>query len=293
MYELIQVLNNTYYINCPAKIGLYLDVDKGVYLIDSGNDKEAGRKVRQILDKNGWTLRAILCTHSHADHIGGCKYLQAQTGCKVYAPGIERDFTRHTLLEPALLYGGFPPKALRHKFLMAQESDADELASAELPEGFEIIPLPGHCFEMVGFRTPDNVVFLADCLSSRATLEKYRIGFIYDVQAYLDTLEEVKSLSGAFFVPAHAEACEDVSELAQYNIDTVNEIAGRIKSICTQPVNFEALLKRLFDEYALEMSFEQYALVGSTVKSYLAWLMDKGQLKAKCESNLLLWEAAE
>ena len=293
MYELIQVLNNTYYINCPAKIGLYLDVDKDVYLIDSGNDKEAGRKVRQILDKNGWTLRAILCTHSHADHIGGCKYLKAQTGCKVYAPGVERDFTRHTLLEPALLYGGFPPKALRHKFLMAQESDADELASAELPEGFEIIPLPGHCFEMVGFRTPDNVVFLADCLSSRATLEKYRIGFIYDVQAYLDTLEEVKSLSGAFFVPAHAEACEDVSELAQYNIDTVNEIAGRIKSICTQPVNFEALLKRLFDEYALELSFEQYALVGSTVKSYLAWLMDKGQLKAKCESNLLLWEAAE
>lgn len=293
MYELIQVLNNTYYINCPAKIGLYLDVDKGVYLIDSGNDKEAGRKVRQILDKNGWTLRAILCTHSHADHIGGCKYLQAQTGCKVYSPGVERDFTRHTLLEPALLYGGFPPKALRHKFLMAQESDADELASAELPEGFEIIPLPGHCFEMVGFRTPDNVVFLADCLSSRATLEKYRIGFIYDVQAYLDTLEKVKSLSGAFFVPAHAEACEDVSELAQYNIDTVNEIAGRIKSICTQPVNFEALLQRLFDEYALELSFEQYALVGSTVKSYLAWLMDKGQLKATCENNMLLWEAAE
>ena len=153
--------------------------------------------------------------------------------------------------------------------------------------------MPRHCFEMVGFRTPDDVVFLADCLSSRATLEKYRIGFIYDVQAYLDTLEKVKSLSGAFFVPAHAEACEDVSELAQYNIDTVNEIAGRIKSICTQPVNFEALLKRLFDEYALELSFEQYALVGSTVKSYLAWLMDKWQLKAKCKNNMLLWETAE
>ena len=293
MYELIQVLNNTYYVNCPAKIGLYLDRDKGVYLIDSGNDKEAGRKVRQILDKNGWALRAILCTHSHADHIGGCKYLQAQTGCKVYAPGIERDFTRHTLLEPALLYGGFPPKALRHKFLMAQESDADELASAELPEGFEIIPLPGHCFEMVGFRTPDNVVFLADCLSSRATLEKYRIGFIYDVQAYIDTLEKVKELEASCFVPAHAAVCEDVREIAQYNIDTVREIADRIVSVCSEPQSFEIILKRLFDEYSLELSLEQYALVGSTVRSYLAYLLDKGRLCVKCENNMLLWEAAD
>ncbi len=170
MYELIQVSNNSYYVNCPAKIGIYRCEDNGVYLIDSGNDKEAGRKVRQILDKNGWTLRAILVTHSNADHIGGCKYLQAQTGCAIYAPGIECDFTRHTLLEPSFLYGGYPPKALRHKFLMAQSADARELTAQTLPEGFELIPLPGHFFDMVGFRTPDNVVFLADCLSSLDSL---------------------------------------------------------------------------------------------------------------------------
>ena len=293
MYELIQVANNSYYVNCPAKIGLYLCGDKDVYLIDSGNDKEAGRKVRQILDKNGWTLRAIFCTHSHADHIGGCKYLQAQTGCKVYAAGIECDFTRHTLLEPSFLYGGNPPKALRHKFLMAQECDAHELTPDVLPEGFELIPLPGHCFDMLGFRTPDNVVFLADCLSSRETLEKYRVGFICDVQAYIDTLERVKELEAAAFVPAHAAVCEDVRELAQYNIDTVREIEGRIVSICAEPHNFEAILKRLFDEYSLALSFEQYALVGSTLRSYLAYLLDKGTLSVRCEDNMLLWEAVK
>ena len=293
MYELVQVANNTYYVNCPAKIGLYRCEDNGVYLIDSGNDKEAGRKVRQILDKNGWTLRAILCTHSHADHIGGCKYLQAQTGCTVYAPGIECDFTRHTLLEPSFLYGGNPPKALRHKFLMAQSADARELTPDVLPEGFELIELPGHCFDMVGFRTPDDIVFLADCLSSRETLEKYRVGFICDVQAYIGSLERVMELGAAAFVPAHAEVCGDIRELAQYNIDTVREIERRIVSICAEPHNFEAILKRLFDEYSLAMSFEQYALVGSTLRSYLAYLLDKGDLSVKCEDNMLLWEAVK
>ena len=157
MYELTQVAGNSYYIQSPAKIGLVRLNDTDVCLIDSGNDKEAGRKVRQILDANGWHLTAIYNTHSNADHIGGNQYLQNQTGCKVYAPGIECDFTRHPVLEPSFLYGGYPPKELQHKFLMAKPSDAQELTPACLPEGVEWLSLPGHFFDMVGFRTPDDV----------------------------------------------------------------------------------------------------------------------------------------
>ena len=69
MYELVQVSERCYYIQSPAKIGLVKLGDTEVCLIDSGNDKEAGRKVRQILDKNGWKLTAIYNTHSNADHI--------------------------------------------------------------------------------------------------------------------------------------------------------------------------------------------------------------------------------
>ena len=144
MYELIQISEHNYYIQSPAKIGLVKLNETEVCLIDSGNDKEAGRKVRQILDANGWRLRTIYNTHSNADHIGGNQYLQKQTGCEIYTPGIECDFTRHTVLEPAFLYGGYPPKDLRHKFLMAKESDAKELTKGALPEGLEALPLPGH-----------------------------------------------------------------------------------------------------------------------------------------------------
>ena len=107
MYELKQVSDSCYYIQSPAKIGLVKLNDTDVCLIDSGNDKDAGRKVRQHLDANGWNLTAIYNTHSNADHIGGNRYLQGQTGCKVYAPGIECAFTRYPVLEPSFLYGGF------------------------------------------------------------------------------------------------------------------------------------------------------------------------------------------
>ena len=227
MYELIQLSQRSCYIQSPAKIGLVRLEDPEVCLIDSGSDKDAGRRVRQHLDANGWRLTAIYNTHSNADHIGGNKYLQGQTGCRIYAPGIECAFTRHPVLEPSFLYGGYPCKEMRHKFLMAQESDALELTAECLPEGLESIPLPGHFFDMVGFRTEDGVVYLADCLSSRETLDKYQIGFLYDVAAYLETLERVKAMEAKWFVPAHAEVSEDVSALAQYNIDKVLEIAEK------------------------------------------------------------------
>ena len=291
MYELNRVGENSYYIQSPAKIGLYRLNDKDVCLIDSGSDKDAGRKVRQVLDKNGWCLTSIFNTHSNADHIGGNQYLQGQTGCRIYAPGIECDFTNSPILEPAFLYGGFPPKDLRHKFLMAKPSITERLQKENLPDGLEMIALPGHFFDMTGFRTADNVVYLADCLSSRETLLKYQIGFIYDVAAYLDTLEKVKKMEAALFIPAHAEACEQIAPLAQLNIDKVHEIADKIIDICTTTRCFEEILQRLFLDYGLAMNFEQYVLVGSTVRSYLAWLKDSGRLEVLFQDGKLLWTA--
>lgn len=288
MYELHQIGERTYYIESPAKIGVYL-AENGAYLIDSGNDKDAGRKVRKILDEQSWQLRGIVNTHSNADHIGGNHYLQQTTGCRIFSSGIERAFTENPILEPSFLYGGYPCRELRHKFLLAAESEVSDFADGDFPRELEIIPLPGHFFNMAGFRTPDDVVFLADCLSSRETLDKYQIGFIYDVAEYLKTLERVKTMTARLFVPSHAAASKSIAELAQYNIDKVNEIACRITDICETPLCFERILQRLFTEYGLKMNFEQYVLVGSTLRSYLAWLHDNGRLEALFEDNMLLW----
>lgn len=289
MYELIQAAGNSYYIDCPAKIGLVRTGEDEVCIIDSGSDKDAGRKVRQILDSHCWKLKSVFITHSNADHIGGCSYLQKQTGCRIYAPGIECDFTRHPVLEPAFLYGGFPSKDLRHKFLMAAESAAMYLTDDVLENGMKAIPLPGHFFDMTGFRTSDDVVYLADCLSSRQTLEKYAVTFIYDVEAYLSTLDMVSRMEARLFVPSHADACEDISALARYNMDKVNEIAERICGFCREPKSCDEVIRCIFISYGLGINMQQYVLVGSTVRSYLSWLKDRGVLESVPEDGRILW----
>lgn len=293
MYELIQVSEKCYYIESPAKIGLIKLNDREVILIDSGSDKDAAKKALRHIEENGWTLKAVYNTHSHADHIGGNKLLQTRTGCDIYAHGIECDFTNHPILESAFLYGGFPLKKLRHKFLLAEESLAKPLSEAVLPDGLEIINLPGHSFDMVGFKTRDNVVYLADALSSKQTLDKYGIGFIYDVGEYIKTLEMIKSLKAEFFIPSHAEPCKDISELAQYNIDKVCEIAENIIGICCEPCAFEEILKKIFDKYSLKMSYEQYVLIGSALKSYLAWLKSENKIETQIADNMLFWKACK
>jgi glyoxylase-like metal-dependent hydrolase (beta-lactamase superfamily II) len=207
--------------------------------------------------------------------------------------GIECDFTRHPILEPSHLFAGNPPKELRHKFLLASESVCEPLTADKLPSGMEILSLPGHSFDMVGFLVDDGTAFLADALSSEETLAKYGVGYIYDVGAYLDTLESIKQVKTRVFIPSHAAPTADIVPLAEYNIKKVCEVADRIVEICESPVAFDTLLQRLFKAYGLQMSFQQYALVGSTVRSYLVWLTEKGRIASRIEDEMLLWESVK
>jgi hypothetical protein len=63
-----------------------------------------------------------------------------------------------------------------------------------------------------------------------------------------------------------------------------------IKDICKIPLCFEDILQKIFNHYDLDMSVNQYVLVGSTIKSYLSYLYDKGEIDFIFSNNKMLWQ---
>ena len=292
MYECLNLHGNTWYFQSPANIGLFRESENGVVLIDSGNDKDAAKKIFLFLQSKGWHLTLIVNTHSNADHIGGNAYLLEKTHCRIAATGLEATLIQYPILEPSLLFGAHPPSPLRNKFLLAQPSIVTDIVSTEEIPGTSLkaIRLPGHFLDMIGVLTPDGVFFIADSLFRKEILDKYKIPFVYDVKAFLETLTLVERTQANFFVPSHADPTSDIHPLVQMNRERVSAICELIVQNCVSPITFEALLKRLFDQYGLTLDFNQYVLVGSTIKSFLSYLYEIKRLDTLFKDNELLWK---
>ena len=287
--ELIKAGEKTYYIKNPTNIGIYKLDDNNIYLIDSGNDKEAGKKILKIINEQGWNIKGIINTHSNADHIGGNKVIQDRTGCEIYASDIEESFVKYPILESTMLYGGFPFKDLRNKFLLAKESNPKNINEL-LVDGLEFIPLKGHFFDMIGIKTSDNIFFLGDSLFSEDTINKYHLFYIYDVGEYLNTLSYLKNLKGKLFIPSHCKATNNIDSLIELNKKKIEEILDVIYKYCVENRTFEEILKYIFEKYLLTMNINQYVLISSTIKSYLSYLYDNNKLTYEFIDNKMIWK---
>ena len=287
-----QVSQDTYIIPAPANIGIYVK-DKQATLIDSGNDKEAGRQILKLLKANNWTLDLIINTHSHADHIGGNAFLQKKTGCRIAATSLETAFIQHPVLEPAFLFGGFPIQSMKNKFLMAKPSHVTDIISSSgliLETGLTAFPLPGHCFEMIGIHTPDDVLFLADCVFSEEIIMKYHLFFLYDIQKHIETLQAVSGMTAAHYVACHAKPMTEIERLVSINTEKLREILTFIHSCCQEPASLEEILRQVCQTYHIELNANQYVLVLSTLKSYLAYLVDKQCVTPIFSEGKLFWK---
>jgi len=99
--------------------------DSGVYL--------------RLAEERGWTIRAILETHVHADHVSRGRDLAQRTGASILLPAQAK---------------------VRYRFQPLREGEQFAVGAASLT----VMETPGHTPESVSYRLDDSVLFTGDTL---------------------------------------------------------------------------------------------------------------------------------
>jgi len=140
---------------------------KHAICIDPGDDSE---EIVNAIDRHGFALQAIACTHAHLDHIGGVAGLKKRKPeAKVIIHPADEPIYRQLPNQPAWLgipksqwsEFGFdfeaPPQIDEHW------SDGQTYQVGELT--FQVIHCPGHTpGHVVLFESAERKVFVGDCL---------------------------------------------------------------------------------------------------------------------------------
>jgi glyoxylase-like metal-dependent hydrolase (beta-lactamase superfamily II) len=291
--ELVQLGERTWYVPGHVNIGYYEENCQG-YLIDSGLDDKQGRKLLKLInEKRNAPLRAIVNTHSNADHIGANALIQKRTGCEVWTNLIEGLLTERPSLEPMMLWSAWPFKEIRGKFIEAKPSKVTFIDSEGPIKDTALVatPLPGHYFDMIGITTPDNVFFLADALFDPSILVKYRFSVMLDVTAAYATLDKIAAVEAEWFVPCHAQPTKDISVLVRQNKEGLAWVSEAVfGALADSPLTREEILSKVALANGLEMDAAHLLLNLASVSAHLTYLSEQNRVEPFVRDCRLLWK---
>lgn len=231
-----------------ARIPVYKLNETQTILIDSGIPAD-GPGIVQCLQEAGLSVKAVLTSHKHPDHVGNHLLLRRSFGCKLYMSR----YTASACAEPMNQVESYLGMASYRSIakMMVEEFIPDAIidwrADDVTVEGvrFEILHLPGHCAEQMGFVTPDNVAYLADTVLSEHIVTRLRTSYCTCVELDLQSKEAVSRLNYDRYILAHNEVCDSVAQLAILNRDILLSKAQLLASLATEYVTLEELVRRL------------------------------------------------
>ena len=293
MVDLQELSSNVYYLPGGVNAAVVCNEEGEALLVDTGGDKDHGRRIKKACDALSVKPVAILNTHSHADHYGGNEYLVRNFNLPVYAPPFESSIMQSPLLEPVYLFNGAqPPGEMLSKWLLAKPSPVDCLLTPGKLElhglTLDIYDTSGHAHTHYSVGVGD-VLIAADAVFGKSVLEKYPLPFGQNIGRQMESTARVGTLGAGAVLPGHGEPTEDVAGLVEANLAAFGRAADAVAEAATG-ADTATVLARTCDALGVTMTdLPRYTLNLCTVTAYLSFLREAGRVTLSIENNALRW----
>ncbi|MDO5292239.1 MAG: MBL fold metallo-hydrolase [bacterium] len=147
-------------------------VQTNCYIVENEDTKEAivfdpadnAKEIIKCIEKEGLTVKGILLTHGHFDHISAADELRAHCGCKLYAHENEEELLKSPELNLSTSFTGHPVSTNADIYV----KDKEELTLAGIK--IQVIYTPGHTRGGCCYYFPEHMLLISGDTLFRGTV---------------------------------------------------------------------------------------------------------------------------
>ena len=285
--ELLHVLGSTYAAAATtALLPVYKLTDRDIVLIDTGYAKLDRSALTNLIDENGWRVRAVLCSHAHWDHTGNVRYLQqrygAQAAISLIEAGISVNPDSYRANYVALTYGKSRELFLEECFtadrVIFPQDDHIDVDGAR----FGVLPLPGHSAGHIGFVTPDGVAYIGDCLLDSHEIAGAKLPTSMYIARDLESKESLRGADYPAYILAHKQVITDPAQLPALideNIAFIHRKADELLEDLTDGMTFSDWIYAFCQRENIRNRQElKFSIVE---RNFTDWLTDTGKVRVQ------------
>lgn len=248
-----------------CRIPLYMPDRSGAVMIDSGLKYPDREGILALLDRENIRVAALLTSHFHPDHVGNHTALKAAHGCAVYMTPFARIMSRDCSNLQAVGYETYTMRKARGPYSYCGPDQIIPEEAKEIRVGgstFQLLWLPGHAVEQVGFITPDGVAYLADTVLSDHLLQSVKLPYYTCLRLDLQTKETLKELRCRRYILAHNGVYEEIGGLIDRNIATAREKLCLVEAMADEWRTLEQLCAAVMTRLEMDLNAEAKVIGG-------------------------------